>query len=197
MVDARGHGDSAGRAMDFGWHGDADIAAATDYLAARSDVDRGRLGVVGMSMGGEEALGASGTNQLIRAVVAEGATARNAGDEAWLSEEYGARGFLQEQLERVQDVVTDVLTSASVPTTIRDAVEVSDARYLLITAGNEPDEAHSASYIAAGAPDRVETWNVQDASHTDGLATAPDEWSDRVIGFLRAVLLAPNGQAAP
>ena len=33
MIDARGHGDSAGRAMDFGWHGDADIAAATGYLA--------------------------------------------------------------------------------------------------------------------------------------------------------------------
>ena len=33
MVDARGHGDSGGHAMDFGWHGDADITAATAYLA--------------------------------------------------------------------------------------------------------------------------------------------------------------------
>lgn len=32
MIDARGHGDSGGRAMDFGWHGDADSAAATGYL---------------------------------------------------------------------------------------------------------------------------------------------------------------------
>ena len=38
-----------------------------------------RIGVVGMSMGGEEALGATATNELIRAVVAEGATARSAG----------------------------------------------------------------------------------------------------------------------
>ena len=59
MIDARGHGDSAGRAMDFGWHGDADIAAATGYLADRGDVDPRRIGVVGMSMGGEEAVGAS------------------------------------------------------------------------------------------------------------------------------------------
>ena len=28
LVDARGHGQSDGRAMDFGWHGDADIDAA-------------------------------------------------------------------------------------------------------------------------------------------------------------------------
>ena len=151
MVDARGHGDSGGRAMDFGWHGDADIAAATAYLATRPDVDADRIGVVGMSMGGEEALGATATNRLIRAVVAEGATARAAADEAWLSDRFGVRGLLQEQLERVQDWVTDALTDASVPTSIRAAVEASGGtRYLLITAGNVPDEGHAAAYVAAG-----------------------------------------------
>ena len=120
MIDARGHGESAGRAMDFGWHGDADIAAATGYLADRPDVDRQRVGVVGLSMGGEEALGATATNGLIRAVVAEGATARNAADEAWLPDRFGVRGLVQEQLERLQDVVTNALTSASVPTSMRE-----------------------------------------------------------------------------
>ena len=115
MIDARGHGDSGGRAMDFGWHGDADIAAATRYLANRPDVDRQRIGVVGMSMGGEEALGASATNELIQAVVAEGATARSAADEAWLSDQFGVRGLMQEQLERLQDWVTDALTTRRFP----------------------------------------------------------------------------------
>ena len=46
MIDVWGHGDSAGRAMDFGWDGDADIAAATGYLARRPDVDRQRIGAV-------------------------------------------------------------------------------------------------------------------------------------------------------
>jgi fermentation-respiration switch protein FrsA (DUF1100 family) len=185
MIDARGHGDSGGRAMDFGWHGDADIAAATRYLANRPDVDRQRIGVVGMSMGGEEALGASATNELIRAVVAEGATARSAADEAWLSDQFGLRGLVQEQLERLQDWVTDALTSASVPTSSRAAVEASgDPRYLLITAGDVADEGHAAAYVAAGAPDRVQTWTVPDAGHTDGLHTRPDEWEARVIAFL-------------
>ena len=109
-----------------------------------------------MSMGGEEAIGATATNHLLRAVVAEGATARAAPDEAWLSDRYGVRGALQEQLERVQDWVTDALTDASVPTSIRAAVEASGrTRYLLITAGNEPDEGHAAAHVAAAAPDRV------------------------------------------
>ena len=185
MIDARGHGDSGGRAMDFGWHGDADIAAATGYLAERPDVDPQRIGVVGMSMGGEEAIGAAASNPLIGAVVAEGATARNAADEAWLSDRFGVRGLLQEQLERLQDMVTDVLTDASVPTSMRDAVAASgDTRYLLITAGNVADEGHAAAYIAAGAPDRVQIWTVPDGDHTGGLDTAPGEWERHVIDFL-------------
>ena len=185
LIDARGHGDSGGRAMDFGWHGDADIAAATDYLAGRPDVDRQRIGVVGMSMGGEEALGASATNELIRAVVAEGATARSAADEAWLSDEYGPLGMIQEQLEKFQDWVTDALTSASVPGSSRAAVDASgDARYLLITAGDVADEGHAADFVAAVAPDRVQTWSVPGAGHTEGLQTSPEEWERLVIAFL-------------
>jgi pimeloyl-ACP methyl ester carboxylesterase len=192
MVDARGHGDSGGRAMDFGWLGDEDVAAATAFLTSRSDVDRDRIGVVGLSMGGEEALGASGANDLIRAVVAEGATARIAADEAWLSDEYGLRGFLQEQLEHVQDWVTEVLTTASPPTSGRAAVAASgDTRYLLITAGEVADEGHAAAYVAEGAPDRVQIWTVPAADHTGGLDTAPHEWADRVTSFLSGVLLAP------
>jgi fermentation-respiration switch protein FrsA (DUF1100 family) len=189
LLDARGHGDSGGTAMDFGWHGDVEIGAGTRYLATRTDVDADRIGVVGMSMGGEEAIGASATNDLIRAVVAEGATARTAADEEWLSDAFGARGLLQEQLERLQDWVTDALTGASVPTSNRAAVEASDdARYLLITAGDVADEARSAASIAAAAPDRVQIWSVPDAGHTEGLATHPAEWERRVVAFLDEAL---------
>lgn len=191
LVDARGHGESGGHAMDFGWYGEQDVAAAVDVLAAQPDVDADRMGVVGLSMGGEQALGASGVDPRIGAVVAEGATARSAGDEAWLSEEFSVRGWLQEQLEWVQDRVTDALTSAPVPGSSRSAVAATeDTRYLLITAGGVPDEASSAAYVAGAAPERVEVWTVPGAAHVGGLATAPDEWSDRVTGFLTDELLS-------
>lgn len=101
LFDARGHGRSGGRAMDFGWYGDADIAAAVTFLQAEPDVDDERIAAVGMSMGGEEAIGAAAGDARIKAVVAEGATNRSAGDKAWLSDEYGLRGALQEGLERL------------------------------------------------------------------------------------------------
>jgi len=86
MIDARGHGDSGGDAMDFGWHGDDDVGAAARYLMSRADVDPGRIGAVGLSMGGEEAIGATATNRTLRAVVAEGAIGRVAADLGWLSD---------------------------------------------------------------------------------------------------------------
>ena len=110
MVDARGHGDSEGRAMDFGWHGDLDLRAAVDLLARRTDVTDGRIAVVGLSMGGEQAIGALAADDRIRAVVAEGATNRVAGDKAWLSDELGLRGLVQEQLDRLTYGATDLLT---------------------------------------------------------------------------------------
>jgi pimeloyl-ACP methyl ester carboxylesterase len=193
LVDARGHGDSGGRAMDFGWHGDADIAAATDYLTGRADVDPGRIAVVGSSMGGEEAIGASGSNDVIRAVVAEGATARSAADKGWLSDAYGVRGLVQEQIERVQYWLTDRLTSARTPVSLRTAVARSDdVPYLLITAGKVADESDAAAYVASAAPDRVQIWNVDGAGHTDALSVAPGEWETRVVTFLEASLDLPT-----
>ncbi|MCU0310656.1 MAG: alpha/beta fold hydrolase [Acidimicrobiales bacterium] len=182
LVDARGHGGSDGTAMDFGWYGDADLAAAVDLLATRVDPDR--IGVVGFSMGGEEAIGAAAADGRIRAVVAEGATGRQADDKAWYSEVYGWRGWLQEQLEKVQFGVADLLTDASPPTPLRAAVEATDAHVLLITAGGVEDEGHAASRMRDAAADRVTVWEVEGAGHTGGYERDADEWRRRVVAFL-------------
>jgi dienelactone hydrolase len=148
-------------------------------------VDPGRIGVVGFSMGGEEAIGAAAADGRIRAVVAEGATARRSADKAWLSDVYGWRGWVQEQAEKVQDGITDYLTEASLPTVLRPAVvDAPDTRFLLITAGNVDDEGHAAAYIQAGASERVTVWNVDGADHTGGYDTQPDDWERRVVEFL-------------
>jgi dienelactone hydrolase len=185
LIDARGHGESAGTAMDFGWYGDPDVAAGVGFLAARPDVEPGRIGVVGFSMGGEEAIGAAAADERIRAVVAEGATARRADDKVWLSDVYGWRGWLQEQLEKVQGAVTDYLTEAPPPPALRAAVARADGtRFLLITAGEVADEGHAAAHIAAAATDRVTVWTVDGADHTGGYETRPDDWQQRVLAFL-------------
>ena len=178
LFDGRGHGRSDGRAMDFGWYGDSDIVAAVNVLAAQPEVDDRRIGAVGLSMGGEEAVGAVAAEPRLRAVVAEGVTGRTAADHAWLSDAYGLRGWLHtrhrpDHLRRRRPPYR----RARCPSRLRDAVDRADGvKVLLIAAGNVDEEQYAARDIEAAAPDRVQTWVVADAAHTGGLRAHPDEW---------------------
>lgn len=189
LFDARGHGRSGGSAMDFGWYGDQDLAAAVTYLSSRPGVDGRRIGAVGLSMGGEEAIGAAAVDPRIRAVVAEGATGRVAADHGWLSDEYGWRGVVQEGLEWLTTSCTALLTPAAEPPALRDAVAAAAPRpILLIAGGAAPDEAIADRYIRSGSPANVQLWVAPDAGHTAALPADPQEWEQRVSAFLDAAL---------
>ncbi|MEO8696956.1 MAG: alpha/beta fold hydrolase [Acidimicrobiales bacterium] len=191
MVDARGHGRSEGRAMDFGWYGDRDVAAAVSFLTAQPDVDPSRIAAVGMSMGGEEAIGAAASDIRIRAVVAEGATNRVTADKAWLSDEYGWRGTLQRGVEWILYNTADAFTAAGPPIALRDAA-AAPRPMLLVAAGDEADEAEADRYIQTGSPESVEVWVVPGTHHTAAIRTYPLEWERRVTAFLSSALNVAN-----
>jgi pimeloyl-ACP methyl ester carboxylesterase len=189
LTDARGHGSSGGTGMDFGWLGDADIAAAIDFLTTQPGVDPDRIVVVGLSMGGEEAIGAAAADGRIAAVVAEGASARTEADKAWLADVYGWRGWVQIRLEWVQYELTDLLTAASKPISLADAAAVASPRpILMITAGNVSDEANAARHVQATGGGNVSVWTVPGANHIGGLGVAPEEWEETVITFLDSAI---------
>jgi pimeloyl-ACP methyl ester carboxylesterase len=188
LFDARGHGRSAGRAMDFGWLGDRDVGGAVAFLRAQGDVDAARIAAVGLSMGGEDAIGASAALDSISAVVAEGATNRVAGDKAWLSDEFGVRGAVSEGVEALTYGMADLLTSAGPPVTLHDAVHASARPTLLIAAGDVADEARAGRYIQSASPKTVELWVVPGTGHTHALYTHPGEWEARVVAFLDTAL---------
>lgn len=194
LFDARGHGRSGGQAMEFGWFGDQDIAAALSYLETRPEVDPQRLGAVGMSMGGEQAVGAVATDARIRAVVGEGVTGRTAADKGWLPRHW--RGWIQRGIDAVLYGTTDLLTEASPPIRLRDAVAEAAPRPVLLIAGGAVlgnAEVDADSWIRAASPDTVQVWVVPDTGHTAALRTQPQQWEARVIGFLDAALLETTG----
>jgi pimeloyl-ACP methyl ester carboxylesterase len=188
-TDARGHGGSGGQGMDLGWHGELDIQAAVDALAARRDVDADRIGVVGLSMGGEEAIGAAGADSRIRAVVAEGATGRTAADKAWLAEEYGVLGRVQGVLDAATYGLVDLLTPADPPPTLEQSIrDSSPTAMLLVAAGDRPDEDSVAVRLASLDPTRIQVWVVSGAGHVAALRTDPAAWREHVVGFLDVAL---------
>ena len=189
MTDARGHGLSEGVAMDFGWFGDLDTRAAVSFLVAQPDVDPARVGVVGLSMGGEEAIGAAGRDARIAAVVAEGASARTEQDKAWFEDEYGWRGWLQLRLEWLQYALADIISPAAKPVALAtSAAAMAPRPVLLITAGERPDEANAARFIQTAAGDHVSVWTIPGVGHVEGLARSPEMWRQKVLPFLDVAL---------
>lgn len=187
MMDARGHGRSDGRGMDLGWYGDEDTIAAVTFLSRQSDVVPTKIGVVGLSMGGEEAIGAAGVDPRIKAVVAEGAMGRTAMDNDDIRAEDHASA-LERGLDWITFGLTDLLTDASPPASMRSSVVSSDAEFLLIAAGTVEEETLAAASMRNADPQRVETWTVPGAAHVQGLEAAPEQWERRVVAFLDSEL---------
>jgi predicted acyl esterase len=183
MLDQRGHGGSEGDGMLWGWWGELDVAAGVDFLAARSDVVDGRIGAIGMSVGGEQVVAAAGVDSRIKAVVAEGVSARGARDEG--NPASGAGGFFVRYVDGLTKQAAALMTSADTPTQMRDAVHAMGPhqRVFLIISGQASHEIKAAEALAAAGPDNVSTWTIADAGHTAGLATHPDEWERRVTSF--------------
>jgi pimeloyl-ACP methyl ester carboxylesterase len=193
LMDTRGHGLSDGDAMDFGWYGDLDIDAAVSFVMARPDVVDGEVGIVGLSMGGEQAIAAAGVDRRIRAVVAEGVTGMQAADHGWL-EQYGLQGSIQQMIDRVMYGAAGVLSGADRPMALREAIRAAASRpVLLIAAGATVDEGIAGRWFRQASPRTVELWIVPGAGHTAGLATHGNEWEDRVTGFLEAALSPEDG----
>lgn len=190
LTDARGHGRSCGRAMDFGWYGDLDVAGAVSFLERQPAVDARRIGAVGLSMGGEEVVGAAAADTRIRGVVAEGATGRAAADLGWLDDRYGLRGaFTQAWKGLLTFRLADALTAAHPPRSLRSSVAAAAPRpVLLITAGDVAEEAAAADFIRSGSTSTVTVWEVPATGHTRGIATHPQEWEQRVVEFLEQAL---------
>jgi fermentation-respiration switch protein FrsA (DUF1100 family) len=184
MIDSRGFGASEGDAMVAGWYGDLDVDGAVSFLADRPELDPGRIGVFGLSMGGEEAIAAAASDPRIAAVAAEGAGAiRVTADTMSIP---GVRRYLGIPHYWLQTQVADLFTDASPPIALEEAMGgIAPRPVLLVSASRELE--FTERYLAA-APESTELWRVTDAPHIGGLAAHPAEYRDRVVSFFDRAL---------
>ena len=185
-MDARGHGSSSGESNAFGWFAH-DISVGVDFLVREANIESGRIGVLGLSMGGEEALTAAASDGRIGAVVAEGATTRTTGD--FLEIDKGLAMWLSAPHYWVMYTTADLLSDARPPDRLVDAVAAIAPRpVLVIAAGDVATERTFGARFVDAAPATTQLWVVPNSGHTDGIRTAPEEWRARVLEHFDAAL---------
>jgi len=188
LLNRRGEADSEGDPNLFGWGGQGDIDGAIDFLSARDDVHPGRVGALGLSVGGEVLLEHAATSSGLAAVVSEGAGSRSIRETVELS------GGI-----RIAELTTAPLLTGSLvvwsnrppPPNLVDALDGLGPTPALVVWGEEgqPAEIKLGKTYAAAAGPASSSWEVPGAGHTRGLDTAPDDYERIVVGFLDAHLL--------
>src|SRR5215204_340524 len=176
LFDRRGEGKSEGEPNAWGWGGDADIKAAIAYLQRRSDVDPGRIGGIGLSVGGEMMIEAAAETDELAAVVSEGAGARSFTED--MDEEQPALGkwTLGLAMSAFKTAAVAVSSNQSPPANLKDLAASIEQPLLLIAApvrgvGEELNRGY-----ATAAGDSATLWEIPESGHVGGLDARPEEY---------------------
>ena len=186
MVDMRGYGESEGSPVALGWTGEKDTSAALRYLQSRDDVDPGRIGALGLSMGGEIVLWTAGENEGIAAVVAEGNEMRS-----WREiEQEDGPAIKYVALVNVRNMYTaiELMSGVDQPPSNKDMIaEIAPRPVLLISTGSGGERTWGRTLHEAGGP-TTELWETG-GGHIDSLYEHPEEYEQRVVGLFDEALL--------
>ncbi len=187
LFDRRGEGVSDGDPNAMGWGGAKDVDAAVAFLRRRPDVRNGRIGGIGLSVGGEMMLEAAASNHGLKAVVSEGAGARSIREELDLI--HGAEKVLGGTQYGAMQAAITVFSNSTPPEHLADLVpRISPRPLMLIQAPNSPNgERLNDLYYRAAREPKI-SWAIPESRHTGGIEARPREYERRVVGFFDAAL---------
>ena len=184
LYDARGRGESEGSPNGLGWKWPADVDAALEFLSSRPDVDRRRIGGLGLSTGADVLVQVAAEDPSLRAVVLDGCTIWTLPDATHVD---GLAARVTLPFAAVYIGTVAALEQDRPPEPLADlAARISPKPALFIASNdlNEPElnGAYARAYGRSSA-----LWRV-DAAHTQALAEHPQEYERRVVGFFRRAL---------
>jgi fermentation-respiration switch protein FrsA (DUF1100 family) len=179
LFDRRGEGESEGDPNLLGWEGTRDLEAAVAYLRTRQDVEDGRIGGVGLSVGGEMMLQEAAETDGLRAIVSEGAGVRSVREAVHVD---GAEKLAFSWLFGLNTTATTIFTSNLPPPSLIDlSSEITEPVFFIhATPGGGGEILTEKYYEAAKGP--KEYWAAP-GGHTGAIAAAPEEYERRVVGF--------------
>jgi uncharacterized protein len=188
LFDRRGEGESEGEPNSWGWGGEADIKAAIAYLKTRPDVEPGRIGGIGLSVGGEMMIEAAAETDELKAIVSEGAGARSTYEDMDQDDSSLGKWTLGLGMSVARTAATAVSANQAPPANLKDLAAKVDQPMLLIAAPVKGvgEELNRGYHVAAGANSTL--WEIPESRHVGGLEARPQEYERRVVGFFDEAL---------
>jgi fermentation-respiration switch protein FrsA (DUF1100 family) len=187
LFDRRGEGASEGDSNLFGWGGEKDIYAAVDFLRSRSEVEPGRIGGIGLSVGGELMLQAAAQSDGLAAVVSDGAGTRSLAEDLdgipspgkWIGFPFLA----------VKTGAVALFSNTAPPPELTELVpRIAPTPLLLIWAPSSGGEDMNPTYYRlAGRPKAI--WAIPEADHIQGITARPKEYERRIVDYFDRALL--------
>ena len=185
LIDLPAHGESDGDAITLGWRESRAVRAARQWIADRRPA--GKIGVVGVSLGGAAVL--LGPQPVtFDAVVLEA---------VYSDARQAVRNRVAIRLGPLATIVAPLLTLQIEPRlgipreTLKPMDAIAGLHAPVLVIGGAKDRHTLASetraiYRNANAPKTL--WLLPNAAHQDFLALAPREYDRRVVGFMDAAL---------
>jgi uncharacterized protein len=185
LFDRRGEGESEGDPNALGWAGPRDVQAAIAFLRGRPEVDRARIGGLGLSVGGEVLLQAAAESDDLRAVVSEGAGIRSVREAVELP---GLDSWITTGVIGLVTGATAAFTSDLPPPSLKDlSADITvPVFFIYATPGQGGENLTPTFYEAASEP--KELWAAQ-GGHTGAIDAEPQEYERRIVEFFDDALL--------
>ncbi len=183
LYDSRRHGDSGGRYCTYGFYEKHDTSTVINYLMSRSDLNVGRIGLFGSSMGAAVALQVAALDRRVVAVVAESgfATLRT------IFDDYQKRmiklpwHYLRNIVIKRSEHLAHFKANAVSP--LDSVGEITVPLFILHGTADDRISWRYSQQVFDGAHEPKELWLIQGARHSDMATVGGEEYYRRILGF--------------